>query len=95
MVYPTCENNHYPERRRCLRTPYTTPVRYSSASLNGSGLVKDISSYGMFMETRVLPDVGDQIRIAFMLRNSRHPMDIDGEIARKVQSGVGVKFLWP
>lgn len=95
MVCPTCENNHYPERRRCLRTPYTTPVRYSSASLNGSGLVKDISSYGMFMETRVLPDVGDQIRIAFMLRNSRHPMDIDGEIARKVQSGVGVKFLWP
>ena len=95
MECPTCGNNQYPERRRSLRTPYLTPVRYSNATLKGSGLVKDISSYGMFMETRLPPNVGDQIRIAFMLRNSRHPMDIEGEIARKVKSGVGVKFLWP
>jgi len=95
MECQTCDNTHYPERRRSLRTPYLTPVRYFNALLNGSGVVKDISSYGMFMETAVPPDVGDQIRIAFMLRNSRHPMDIDGEVARKVQSGVGVKFLWP
>ena len=94
MASQTCDNTHYPERRRCLRTPYRTPVSYFNASLNGSGLVKDISSYGMFMETPVSPNVGDQIHIAFLLRNSRHTMDIEGEIARKVQSGVGVKFLW-
>ena len=94
MVNQICDNTYYPERRRSLRTPYRTPVRYSSTALNGSGFVKDISSYGMFMETPVLPDVGDQIRIAFQLRNSRHAMDIEGEIARRAQSGVGVKFLW-
>jgi hypothetical protein len=95
MASQTCDNTHYPERRRSLRTPYRTPVRYFNASLNGSGLVKDISSYGMFMETRVPPNIGDQIRIAFLLRNSRHPMDIEGEIARMAQYGVGIKFLWP
>jgi len=94
MKCQTCENTYYPERRRSLRTPYRTPVRYASASLNGSGLVKDISSYGMFMETPFSPNVGDQIRIAFLLRNSRHAMNIEGEITRKVQSGVGVKFIW-
>ena len=95
MVSQTCDMTYCPERRRCLRTPYLTPVHYFNASLYGSGLVKDISSYGMFMETRVPPNVGDQIRIAFLLRNSRHAMDIEGEIARQAQSGVGVKFLWP
>ena len=94
MANQACNNTYYPERRCCLRTPYRTPVRYSNALLNGSGFVKDISSYGMFMETLAPPDVGDQIRIAFLLRNSRHPMDIEGEIARQAQSGVGVKFLW-
>ena len=94
MANQACNNTYHPERRRCLRTPYRTPVRYSNALLNGSGLVKDISPYGMFMETRIPPNIGDQIRIAFLLRNSRHPMDIEGEIARQAQSGVGVKFLW-
>ena len=89
-----CNIPYNPERRHALRLPYRTPVHYSNAWARGAGTVKDISSEGLFMETLFPPNVGDQIRIACRLRNSRHAMDIEGEIARKVQSGVGVKFLW-
>lgn len=88
-------NANQPERRRTKRTPYLSQVRYFNASVNGAGTVRDISSDGMFMETRFRLNVGDQISIAFRLRNSRHPMDIEGKIARSTHSGAGVKFLWP
>lgn len=90
-----CDNANQPERRRAARTPYSGQVRYFNASVNGAGIVKDISSEGMFLETRFPHNVGDQISIAFQLRNSKHPMKIDGQIARCSHTGVGVKFLWP
>lgn len=88
-------NANQPERRRTTRTPYPSQVRYFNASVNGAGTVRDISSDGMFMETRFRLNVGDQISIAFQLRNSKHPMNIEGKIARSTHSGAGVKFLWP
>jgi hypothetical protein len=74
--------------------PYRTPVHFANASAAGAGTTKDISSAGMFMETHSLANVGDRISIAFQFRNSRHPMDLEGEIARRTHDGVGIKFLW-
>jgi len=88
-------NANQPERRRTTRTPYPSQVRYFNASVNGAGTIRDISSDGMFMETRFRLNVGDQISIAFQLRNSKRHMDIEGEIARRTHGGAGVKFLWP
>ena len=89
-----CPISNIPERRRALRTPYRTPVHYAYAAGSGAGTVKDLSSEGLFMETPGPLDVGERISISFQFRNSRHPMDIDGEIARRDLAGVGVKFLW-
>lgn len=89
-----CNNSNHPERRHALRMPYHSPVNYTNTSVNGAGTVKDISSGGMFMETPFPLTVGDQINIAFQLRNSKHPMNVDGKIARCTHTGVGVMFLW-
>jgi len=89
-----CDNPNHPERRRALRVPYHSPVHYTNTSVNGAGTVKDISSSGMFMETPFPLTVGDQISIAFLLRNTKQPMLIEGIIARSTRTGVGVQFLW-
>lgn len=89
------DNEKNGDRRRALRMPYRAPAHYTNASVDGAGTVKDISSDGMFIETGHPLDVGDQISIDFQLRNSKHPMNIDGKIARRTHAGVGVQFLWP
>ncbi|MGD9330962.1 MAG: PilZ domain-containing protein [Desulfobacterales bacterium] len=88
------EYTHEPERRDAPRMPYCTPAQYTNASVDGAGTVTNISSNGMFLETPHPLKVGDQISIAFQFRNSKHPMNIDGQIARLTETGVGVQFLW-
>ena len=95
MPIPIWPIANLPERRRAPRTPYRTLVRYADTAGNGQGMVKDISSEGMFMETPAPLAVGDRIRIDFQFRNSKHPMDMEGRIARKAPNGVGVWFVWP
>lgn len=94
MTEQFCGIAKIPERRRAPRTPYRTPVRYANAAAGGAGTVKDISSEGMFLETPAPLEVGDRIRIDFQFRNSKHPMDIEGEIIRKAPEGFGVWFIW-
>lgn len=95
MVVEICTKANKPERRRTPRMPYCTAAHYKSAALNGVGTIKDISSDGMFLENPFPLDAGTRIRIAFQFRNSKHPMNITGEIARGTPAGFGVKFLWP
>lgn len=94
MPNSICPIANIPERRRAPRTPYRTPVHYAMASGSGEGTVKDISSEGLFMVTRGPLEVGERIRIDFQFRNSKHPMDIAGKIARKDLDGVGIWFDW-
>lgn len=94
MTDTFCGIAKIPERRRALRTPYRTPVHYANASQTGAGTVTDISSEGMFMETAGEFKVGERIKIVFQFRNSKHPMDIEGEITRTDTLGVGLVFLW-
>lgn len=95
MANQNCPIGNVPERRRAARTPYRSPVSYALASATGAGTVKDISSEGMFMETPVPPMPGERIRIDFQFRNSKHPMTIEGEVARRSDTGAGIKFIWP
>lgn len=95
MDVMSCDKPKNAERRGAPRMPYHSPAQYTNASVNGVGTVRDISSDGMFLETCLPLDVGDQIRIAFRFRHSRHPMKIKGKIARNAHSGFGVRFLWP
>lgn len=94
MESMNCDNAYNPERRRAFRMPYGSPVHYTNTSVNGAGTVRDISSSGMFMETPFPLTVGDQLSIAFLLRNSKRPMIIEGIITRSTRTGVGVQFLW-
>ena len=95
MANMNCPIGNVPERRRAARTPYDAPVRFAVASAKGAGTVKDISSEGMFMETPAPPVPGERISIDFQFRNSRHPMTIEGEVARRSDTGAGIKFIWP
>lgn len=95
MANQNCPIGNVPERRRAARTPYRTPVRFAVASATGAGTVTDISSEGLFMETPSPPGEGQRISIDFQFRNSRHPMAIEGVVARKSDNGAGIKFIWP
>ena len=95
MANQSCPIGNVPERRRAVRTPYRTPVSFAVASATGAGTVKDISSEGMFMEAPAPPGAGQRISIDFRFRNSSHPMTIEGEVARRSDTGAGIKFIWP
>lgn len=82
------------ERRAARRTPYDTFAEYMNQSKKGEGAVRNISSDGMFLETRDLLDVGEKICIKLRFRHSKYPMNIVGEVARTAPGGVGIKFLW-
>ncbi len=86
------ENN--PERRRSPRLPYGATAIYRTPSLDAAGTIRDLSADGMFIETPSSHAVGDQIAIAFNLRNSNPQMNLKGEIARSTDAGIGVQFLW-
>ncbi len=89
-----CENASRPERRNAPRMPYRTAALYHTATEDGPGTIRNISPDGLFLETPFPLGDGEQIRIEFQLRNSRYPINISGEIARRTRAGVGVKLLW-
>jgi hypothetical protein len=89
-----CAYENNPERRRSPRMPYGAAAIYKTASIGAAGTIRDISADGMFIETPLAHEVGDQITIAFNFRNSNHQMNLKGEIARSTDTGIGVQFLW-
>jgi hypothetical protein len=94
METPICANANGPERRRDPRMPYRTAARYRCDAVSGSGTIHNISSGGLFLATPLTFVNGTPIRIEFQLRNSRHPMNVRGEVVRSTPAGFGAIFIW-
>ena len=94
MQTALCENTSTTERRGIPRMPYRTTALFKCASVCGVGTIKDLSPDGLFLELPFFLDRDASIRIEFKLRNSGHPMQVSGRIARRTPAGVGVQFLW-
>ena len=85
----------FDDRRSAFRIPYNTVASYKNDLLMGTGSVENISPDGMLLLTSDSLNVGDKININFQDRHGQQKIDLQGEVARIAQGGVGIKFLWP
>ena len=82
------------DRRSAFRIPYFSPAGYTNEIKFGEGTVRNVSPDGMFLMTKELFNLGEDINIEFQFRNSRKKMKLQGTIVRSACDGFGIKFLW-
>jgi Tfp pilus assembly protein PilZ len=86
------EQEHISGRRKYPRKTYFMEVNFATPDRVVSGYIKNISSDGMFVETREPFSVGQLVTLTFKLPNSVEHIKINGEIVRVSSQGFGVKF---
>jgi Tfp pilus assembly protein PilZ len=86
------EEKHIAGRRRQPRKTYFMEVDFATPRRVTSGYIQNISSNGLFVETRESFSVGQQITLSFKLPDSEEHIKIGGEIVRITSQGVGVRF---
>ena len=74
-------------RKECLIT-----VNYASKGRAYQNFIQDISTEGVFIETREPFAVGDKLLLTISYSNEQRPFKIEGEVARTDPKGVGIKF---
>lgn len=83
-------------RRKHDRKPCSITVNYSTLGDAFKGLVKDISSGGMFIlsiETAKVFSVGQELIVNFPTPTKKQkPIELPGKVAWTVPKGIGVKF---
>ena len=83
-----------PADRRCApRFAYRTKLQFISADGVVSGVVKDLSPDGIFVEIDEPFAIGEQLNLNFFLRSSKHPMSLTVEVVRNEPGGIGLKFV--
>jgi Tfp pilus assembly protein PilZ len=75
------------ERQECLII-----VNYAVKGRAYQNYIQDISAEGIFIETREIFSVGDEILLTISYSNEVRPFRITGEVVRISPQGVGVKF---
>lgn len=80
------------EHRWGTRIPVKVPVRISSASLAGSGTLRDLSVSGAYIETALALDSPAWVRI-HVPRGAQTVMLLSGIVIRKDGGGIGIEWL--
>lgn len=89
------EDWQHSERRKHPRQSWVAPVDYATEDRAFKDFTKDISTGGMFIETRTPFSIGQQITLTFSPSNSKEPIKITGQIVWTGSLGIGVKFKKP
>lgn len=79
-------------RRKYARRTYFMEVNFATPNRASSGYIQNISSDGLFVETKEPLSVGQRITLSFKLPNSDEHIKINGEIVRVSLQGIGVKL---
>ena len=80
------------EKRSGIRKPCSIPISYAAYDRVFSNHIKNISPYGLFIETQRPLLVGDEIVMTFRPDGFDKAFKVRGEIAHANRSGVGVEF---
>jgi len=75
------------------RKPYAKPVRLSVRDRTYTGLCKDISNGGIFIETDQVFQVGQIVTLIIPFSDDRRNLNVPAEIVRVSQDGIGLRFL--
>ena len=86
------EKRVYQKKRAHERKPFPATVDYSNGSGSYREFIKDISSGGVYIETRRPHSVGERISMTFLLPEYEKRVKIQGVIARVDEQGIGVRF---
>ena len=79
-------------KRIAVRKACNIPVSYATQGRIYSDGIVDISKNGLFIETKRLLTVGDDIVLSFNMHGYDRPFKIMGNIVRSNQQGIGVEF---
>lgn len=82
----------YHNNKRDTRVSYKTEVVYAVNKKLHKGIISNINSNGIFIETSEHFEPGEQITLTFELPGSNEPIKVNGEIARTSSEGIGVHF---
>jgi Tfp pilus assembly protein PilZ len=80
------------EKRVNIRKSCNIPINFAAYDRVYSDHIKNISSNGLFIETRRPLLVGDEIIMTFRMEGFDKPLKVKGEIAHATRAGVGVEF---
>jgi Tfp pilus assembly protein PilZ len=81
------------ERRKHVRKPFFMVVDYATQDRTYKDFIQNISTGGVFIETRMFLGAGQKVAMSFPLPNCQKHIKITGEIVRTSLHGVGVKFI--
>ncbi|MBW2282756.1 MAG: PilZ domain-containing protein [Deltaproteobacteria bacterium] len=59
------------ERRKLKRFVRRIPAKFTTATVEGTGHVKNLSKQGLFMRTNCLPVAGEEVQIIILTRDRR------------------------
>ena len=78
--------------RKHTRRAWKVAVEYSTGDLVMRDYIKDISSGGVFIETKMPLAIGQELNLKFPLPNYQKLVKVAGEIIWTSPKGIGVKF---
>lgn len=97
------KRQHHGSARTSLRRGIQLPIRLGSEYWDGAipFLARDLSSRGVFIETALPLEAGEEVELRFTPPGFRYPIDLRGEVRRVTfhrrrgeagESGMGVEF---
>jgi Tfp pilus assembly protein PilZ len=86
------EEKEHEKKRRSPRINYFMAVDYVVEEKAYSGFINNISSEGVFIETKEDFAINSGITLTFALPNSQGHIRVSGKIVRKEANGIGIAF---
>ena len=86
-------NNFAGERRRTARIPYHTSVKCYTSDGPVKGMIRDLSSKGLFVDIRKPFSIGEKIELDFTFRSGKHSMKLQAQVVRQTHEGIAIRLL--
>jgi hypothetical protein len=80
------------DRRFSDRKPCDLHVDFATADRAHKGRIKNISTKGVFIESRVPIRIGEAVLMAFKVNRESKVVKLKGEIAHATRWGIGIEF---
>ena len=81
------------EKRKNLRRSTLIDITYSSDKRRVfEDFVRNISAGGLYIETKLVTELGQQLNMTFSHPDSGAPIKVSGKIVRADSEGIGVRF---
>ena len=81
------------EKRKHARRSTLIDITYSSDKRRVfEGFIRNISAGGLYIETKLVSELGQQLKMTFSHPESGNPIKVEGKIVRVDSGGIGVRF---